>query len=172
MHQGDNGPARLYLKERSQPRFFRARQVPYALRDKVANEINRQVGLGILEPVKFSPWATPVVPILKNDGSIRLCKDYKITVNRETVTETYPLPQVEDLLASLSSGTAFSKLDLTHAYQQVVLDDEAKQMVTINMHSASTGCPLKWLPPPPCSNGSWKTCSKVSLVCLFTLTIS
>ena len=124
--------ARLYLKEGSQPRFFRARQVPYSMRKKVANEIDRQVKLGILEPVKFSPWATPVVPILKGDGSIRLCGDYKVTVNRETVTETYPLTRVEDLLASLGGGTAFSKLDLKHAYQQVVLDDDSKQLVTIN----------------------------------------
>ena len=89
------------------------------------------MALGILEPVKFSPWATPVVPVLKRDGSIRLCGDYKVTVNRETVTETYPLPRVEDLLSSLAGGKAFSKLD---AYQQVVLDDEAKEMVTIHTH--------------------------------------
>ena len=55
-------------------------------------------------------------------------------MNRETITETYPLPRVEDLLASLAGGTAFSKLDLTQAYQQVVLDDESKEMVTINTH--------------------------------------
>ena len=57
--------ARLYLKEGSQPRFCRARQVPYALRDKVAKEIDLQVESGILESVKFSHWATPVVPILR-----------------------------------------------------------------------------------------------------------
>ena len=120
----------LYLKEGSQPSFYRARQVSYALQDKVAKEIDRQIQLGILEPVKFSPWATPVVPILKDD-SIRLRGDYEVTVNRETVTETYPLLRVEDLL---SGGTAFSKLDLTHAYMQVVPDDEARQMTTINTH--------------------------------------
>ena len=119
--------AHLYLKDGSQPRFYRARQVPYALWDKVAKEIDRQVELGSLEPVKFSSWATPLVPILNKDGSIRLCGHYKVTVNRETVTETYPLPRVEDLLVSLSGGTTFTKLDLTHAYQQVVIDDEAKQ---------------------------------------------
>ncbi len=64
--------AKLYLKEASKPRFFRARQVPYVFRDWVANEIQRQVDQGILEPSKFSLWATPVVPILKPDGSIRL----------------------------------------------------------------------------------------------------
>lgn len=52
----------------------------------------------------------------------------------ERVTETYPLPRVEDLLATLAVGAAFSKLVLKHAYQQVVLDEEAKQLVTINTH--------------------------------------
>ena len=42
--------AHLHLKEGSQPRFYRARQVPYALQDKVAKEIDRQIALGILEP--------------------------------------------------------------------------------------------------------------------------
>ena len=57
--------AKLYLKEGGNPRFFRAHQEPYAIWDQVAKEIDRQVDLGILEPVKFSHWGTPVVPIKK-----------------------------------------------------------------------------------------------------------
>ena len=57
-------------------------------------EIDRQVEEGILEPVKFSEWATPVVPIIKKDGSVRLCGDYKVTVNQATETYTYPLPRI------------------------------------------------------------------------------
>ena len=63
-----------------------------------------------------------------------MCGDYKITVNQATNTESYPLPRIEDLLATLSGGTAFSKLDLAHAYQQVVLDEESKEIVAINTH--------------------------------------
>ncbi len=74
------------------------------------------------------------MPIRKKDGAIRLCGDYKVTVNRETITESYPLPKVDDLLASLAGGTVFTKLDLTHAYQQVELDADSKEMVTINTH--------------------------------------
>ena len=92
------------------------------------------MNLGILEPVKFSSWATPVVPIRKRDGNIRLCGDYKVTVNRENMTETYPLPRIDDLLASLAGGVVFSKLDLSHAYQQVVLDEQSIELVTINTH--------------------------------------
>jgi hypothetical protein len=82
----------------------------------------------------FSEWATPVVPVLKKDGSVRLCGDYKVTLNQATLTESYTLPRIRDMLASLSGGTAFSKLDLAHAYQQVTLDDKSKRMATINTH--------------------------------------
>ena len=123
--------AKLYLKEGAKPRFCRARQVPFAIRKKVEDEIDRQVTAGILEPVKFSEWATPVVPIMKKDGSVRLCGDYKITVNQATETDTYPLPRIEDMLASVAGGTVLSKLYLAHAYQQVVLDEESQQMATI-----------------------------------------
>ena len=99
--------AKLYLKEGEKPKFFRACQVPYAIRDQVAKEIYRQVHWGILEPVKFSHWGTLVVPIKNKDGSIHLWGDYIINVNRETIAETYPLPKMDDLLVSLSGGAAF-----------------------------------------------------------------
>ena len=38
------------------------------------------------------------------------------------------------MLASLAGGTAFSKLDLAHTYQQVVLDDKSKTIATITTH--------------------------------------
>lgn len=65
--------AKLYLKEGARPRFCRACTVPFPIRSKVEVEIDRQVAKGVLEPVKFSEWATPVVPIMKKDGSVRLC---------------------------------------------------------------------------------------------------
>ena len=130
----DGLSAKLYVKPSAQPKFCRARPAPFAIREKVEQKIDRQVEEGILEPVKFSEWATPVVPIIKKDGSVRLCGDYKVTVNQATETDTYPLPRIGDMLASLAGGTAFSKLDLAHAYQQVVLSDESKDLVTINTH--------------------------------------
>ena len=84
--------------------------------------------------MQFSEWATPVVPIIKKDGSVRLCGDYKVTVNQASKTDTYPLPVIEDMLASLAGGTAFSKFDLAQAYQQVVLDDESKSIATITTY--------------------------------------
>ncbi|MCG8624599.1 MAG: hypothetical protein MJE68_21715, partial [Proteobacteria bacterium] len=60
-----------------------------------------------------------------------MCGDYKVTVNQASETESYPLLKIDDILASLAGGTLFSKLDLAHAYQQIILDDESKKIVTI-----------------------------------------
>ena len=79
-------------------------------------------------------WATPIVPVPKTDGSVRICGDYKITVNQVAKLDKYPIPRIEDLFASLAGGKAFSKLDLSQAYQQIELDEESRQYVTINTH--------------------------------------
>ena len=72
------------------------------------------------------------MPVLKQYGSIQLCGDYKLTVNRVAKLGTYPLPKIDDLLATLVGGSFFTKLDLSQMYQQVQLDPESQQFVTIN----------------------------------------
>ncbi|KAJ8333797.1 hypothetical protein SKAU_G00411160 [Synaphobranchus kaupii] len=79
-------------------------------------------------------WAAPIVPVLKKDKSLRICGDYKVSANQAVETETYPLPRLEELLATLSGGKIFSKIDLAAAYQQVLLDDDSKKYTTINTH--------------------------------------
>ena len=63
---------------------------------------------------------------------MRVCGDYKVTVNRAAKLDTYPLPRIDDLFASLAGGTTFMKLDLAHAHQQILLDDDSKKFVVIN----------------------------------------
>ena len=88
----------------------------------------------VIEPVQMSEWAAPIVPVLKTDGSIRICSDYKMTINHAAKLDVYPLPRVEDLFATLSGGCSFTKLYLAQAYQQIPLDESSKQYVTINTH--------------------------------------
>ena len=76
--------------------------VPYSLKAKVEAELNRLLEHGIIEPVHFADWAAPIVPVLKRDGPIRICGYYKVTANRVTKLDKYPLPRIEDLFASLS----------------------------------------------------------------------
>ena len=126
--------ATLKVKPGAQPKFFKPRPVPFALKDKIADELHRLEREGILEKVDSSEWATPIVPVLKPDNTVRICGDYKVTINPVLDVPEYPLPTAEEIFTRLNGGEKFSKLDLSHAYQQVLLDEESRDYVTINTH--------------------------------------
>ena len=75
--------AKLHLKENATPVFQRACPVPYALHSAVEEELKRMENDGVLKPVEVSDWATPIVCVPKTDGSVRICGDYKGTVNSD-----------------------------------------------------------------------------------------
>ena len=116
------------------PRFHRPRSVPYALKSVVEEELDRLLRVGVLETVEHSDWAAPIVVVPKKDGRVRICGDYKITVNPVLDIDQYPLPCAEDLFATLAGGKCFSTLDLSHAYNQLILDEESRKFLTINTH--------------------------------------
>ena len=89
---------------------------------------------GIIEAIEHTDWASPIVPVVKEYGSIRICGDYSLTVNRASRLDAYPLPKVDELFATLVGGKMFSKLDLQQVYLQVMLEDSSKQYMTINTH--------------------------------------
>ena len=127
--------ATLEVDPEAIPRFCKARTVPYSMRDKVEDELNRLVKEGILEPVDYSDWAAPIVAVLKSDKkSVRICGDFRMTVNPISKLNRYPLPKVEDIFAMLKKGKAFTKLDLSQAYQQISLNANSRKFVVINTH--------------------------------------
>ena len=126
--------AKLTLKEGSQPKFCKARPVPYAMKPKVEVELKRLEKEGILHKVKFSDWATPIVPVAKSNGTVRICGDYKITVNPQLQTEEYALPRIDDIFAKLAGGKKFTKIDLRQAYHQMEVEEASQEYLTINTH--------------------------------------
>ena len=124
----------LHLVEGATPRFCKARPLPYALRDKVATELDRLEHDGILTKVSWSEWATPVVSVPKKDGSVRICGDFKVSLNKQLRVDQYPLPRVDDVFASLAGGQRFSKIDLRQAYLQMEMDDTSKKFLVLNTH--------------------------------------
>ena len=79
-----------------------------------------------------SEWAAPIVPVLKGDGSIRICGNYKVIVNQVSKLDNYTIPKTEDSQTKIEGGQKFTKLDLSHAYQQLLLDNESRKYTTIN----------------------------------------
>lgn len=124
----------ITLKEGSKPVFCKARPVAFALRDKVGNELARLVELGVLRPVDHAEYASPIVPVLKRDGSVRICADYSITINKQLNIDQYPLPTVNELFSKLYGGNQFTKLDLSMAYNQFCLSEESQRLTCINTH--------------------------------------
>lgn len=127
---------KLRLKPGSMPIFFKARPVPYSLKDKINLELDRLIELGILKPVEHSEYASPIVPVLRKDGGIRICADYSVTINKQLIIDKYPLPTVNDLFSKLHGGVQFSKIDMSRAYNQFLLNDkdESQNMTCINTH--------------------------------------
>ena len=138
--------AHLTLKEHAEPRFFKLRPIPFAIKDRVGREPDRLEESGVLQRVKHADWAARIVPVLKKDGSLRLCGDYKVTINSALQVDQYPLPRPADLMACLTGERRFSKLDLTAAYQQMPLDADSRRLVTINTHHSLYHGQYTWLP--------------------------
>jgi len=126
--------AKLHLKENSVPVFMRARSIPYAMRHKVEQELHRLEEEGVLTKTSSSDWATPIVPILKKNGQVRICGDYKTTVNPALKVDHYPLPKPQDIFASLAGGKQFTKIDLRQAYLQCPVDEATGDILTWNTH--------------------------------------
>ena len=128
-----NFEAKIHVDTNATPRFCKARTVPYAMRGKVEEELERLVREGTLEPVQLADWAAPIVPVLKGDkSSVRICGDFRQTVNPVSKLDRYPIPKVEDLFTTLANGKSFTTIDLSHAYQQLPLDESSKQYVVVN----------------------------------------
>lgn len=125
--------AKLNLKPEATPKFFAPRPIPFALKALVEQEIRLEAE-NIWERVAYSDWGTPLVAIAKRDGGIRLCGDYKVTVNTQIQVAQHPLPNPTDMFAALGGCKVFSKLDLKHAYQQLIMDEKSQEICTINTH--------------------------------------
>ena len=123
--------ASLHLKDQAQLKFFRPRPVPFAIRDAVARELDRLEKEKNIEKITHSEWEAPIVAVPKKNGRLRICGDYKVTINPVLEVDKHPLPRPEELFATLSGGKKFPHLDLSQAYTQIVLDDISSGYVTI-----------------------------------------
>ena len=91
-----------------------------AWKKKFVDELSLLKEKGFVEE-SMSPWAAPMLPIPKKDGSIRLAIDYR-WLNQVTEADPYSMPKIEVLLKQMGHAHLFTTLDLWKGYYQVPVD--------------------------------------------------
>nr|GEZ68199.1 putative reverse transcriptase domain-containing protein [Tanacetum cinerariifolium] len=97
------------------------RMAPIELKE-LKDQLQELLERGFIRP-SVSPWGAPVLFDKKNDGSIRLCMDYR-ELNKITIRNRYPLPRIDDLFDQLQGAMHFSKIDLRSSYHQLRVKEQ------------------------------------------------
>ncbi|XP_055633675.1 uncharacterized protein K02A2.6-like [Toxorhynchites rutilus septentrionalis] len=127
------GPsAKIHLKPNVSPAFVKARDVPLALRDRYAAEIDKKLALGFYEKVDYSEWASPTHIVVKKNGNIRITGNYKPTVNPRMIIDEHPIPKIETIFNKMKGAALFCHLDVTDAYTHLPIDNEFRHVLTLN----------------------------------------
>ena len=100
---------KFHINENVTPVAQRERRIPFALREKVKQELNRLEAEGIIEDISSepTPWLNPLVVVPKGNNKIRLCVDMR-NANKAISRTRYPTPTVDDLLLKLRNAKRFS----------------------------------------------------------------
>lgn len=93
---------------------------PYVQKD-INIEIDRLIGLDVIEPCEPGAWSSPIVVVKKASGKVRLCLDAR-RLNDVTVKDAYPQPQINRILGRLSGTKVLSSIDFSDAFLQVPLE--------------------------------------------------
>ena len=99
------------------------------------NTFDELLKYDIIEPCK-SPWACNGLVVPKKDGGLRFVVDYK-ALNRITVTDNYPMPRIDDMIAILGKASYFSTFDLCKGFHQIAMNESDKSKTTFISHRGS-----------------------------------
>lgn len=124
-------PVKIVLKPDAQPYCLNtARRVPFPIQKKVKEELDRMENDGIITRItKPTEWCAPMCPVVKKNGDIRICVDFK-KLNQSVKRPHLMLPNLDDIAPKLSGSCIFSTLDISGGFFQVPLDSESASLTT------------------------------------------
>ena len=94
----------------------------------IKEQVETMLAKGVIRPAN-SPWSSPVVLVVKKNGSIRFCVNYK-RLNDLTRKDAYPLPRTEELLETIAGHKVYSTIDLYSGYWQIPMEDDSVAKTT------------------------------------------
>ena len=110
--------------------LYNPRKIPHPLIPKVKSQIETMLQQGVISPVTApTEWCGGIVPVLKPNGSVRICVDLT-HLNKTVQREIHPTHSEDENLAKLGDSKIFSKVDANSGFWQIPLDDESKLLTT------------------------------------------
>ena len=124
-------PVKIVLKDDAVPyNLTTPRRISHPLAPKVEEEIQRMLDMGVIVPVdKETDWCSPLVPVLKPNGKVRPCVDYK-KLNKAIKRPRFILPTPDSIYHKLRGSKVYSTLDAVSGYWQMPLDEESSELTT------------------------------------------
>ena len=113
------------LEEKARPFRGKVRPLNPKMKENLREQLEVWTKESVAEPVQ-SPWASPMVPVSKPNGKVRWCVDYR-QLNKMTIADSYPLPNIQENLERLSGGKIFSTLDASQAYHTIKVAEDSKK---------------------------------------------
>ena len=117
----------------SPPIRQRAYRTPWSQRSLVEEQLRNMLKANVIQE-SASPWASPIVLVPKSEGEMRMCIDYR-KVNKVIKQNSYPLPNIDDVLTSMHHTTIYSKLDLKSGFWQLAMEPSSKEKTAFICHA-------------------------------------
>ena len=96
---------------------------------KIKEEVKKLLEVGFIEVSNYPEWVANVVPVLKKNGKVRVCVDFR-DLNQATPKDNFPLPHIDVLVDNTAGNHLFSFMDGFSGYNQIRMAEEDKTKTT------------------------------------------
>ena len=118
--------------EGAKPVMITTYRHPKKHKDEIEKAIKDFLEMGHIRPSK-NPFASAVVLVKKKNGMMHMCIDYR-ALNKKTIKNRYPIPQIDEFIDELHGACFFMKIDLWSGYHQVRMRVETIEKIVFQCH--------------------------------------